>query len=161
MVGGVRRCGLGLAMALALLLTALVVVASGGMEMRQKLPAGSGNDDHHTVVLSRLSNVIDPQGSWPLRADAFVVKRCGGVAAPLPCYTSIQAALNAAPAPQEAEEVEDKYVVHVLAGVYDETVNITRRNVMLVGDGVSATVITGNKSNATGVLVNMTATMSE
>ena len=89
MVGGVRRCGLGLAMAVALLLAALVVVASSGAEMRQKLPTGSGNDVDHTAVLSRLSNVIDPSGSWPPRADAIMVKRCGGVAAPLPCYTSI------------------------------------------------------------------------
>jgi pectin methylesterase-like acyl-CoA thioesterase len=89
-----------------------------------------------------------------------MVKPCGGVAAPPPCYTSIQVALNAAPVSQEAEEVEDKYVVHVLAGVYDETVNITRRNVMLIGDGVGATVITGNKSNATGTPKNITATMS-
>jgi len=63
MVGDVRRCGLGLAMAVALLLAALVVVASGGAEMRQKLPAGSGNDDDHEAVLSRLSNVIDPPRS--------------------------------------------------------------------------------------------------
>ena len=96
-----------------------------------------------------------------MHADAVVVKRCDGIAAPPPCYTSIQAALNAAPAPQEAEEVEDKYVVHVLAGVYDETVNITRRNVMLIGDGVGATIIIGNKSNATDVTMNMTATVSE
>ena len=86
-----------------------------------------------------------------------MVKWCGGVAAPPPCYTSIQAALD--DAPQEAEE--DKYIVHVLSGVYDETVNITRRNVMLISDGVSATVIIGNKSNATGVPMNMTATVSE
>ena len=90
-----------------------------------------------------------------------MVKPCGGVAAPPPCYTSIQVALNAAPVPQEAEEVEDKYVVHVLASVYDVTINITRRNVMLIGDGVVATSITGNKSNATGVPMNMTATVSE
>jgi pectinesterase len=93
--------------------------------------------------------------------DAVVVKRCGGVAAPPPCYTSIQATLNAASTPQEVEEVEDKYVVHVLAGVYDETVNITRRNMMLIGDGVGATVITGNKSNATGIPMTMTATVNE
>jgi pectin methylesterase-like acyl-CoA thioesterase len=127
----------------------------------KELPAGSGNDDDHASVLSRLSNVIDPSGSWPPRADAVAVKRFGSVAAPPPCYTSIQAALNAAPAPLEAEEVEDKYVVHVLASVYDKTVNITRRNVMLIGDGVGATVITGNKSNATGVPMNMTVTVSE
>ena len=90
-----------------------------------------------------------------------MVKPCGGVAAPPPCYTSIQAALSAALAPQEDEEVEDKYVVHVLASVYDETVNITRRNVMLIGDGVGATVIIGNKSNATGVPMNMTVIVSE
>jgi hypothetical protein len=103
MVGDVRRCGLGLAMVVALLLAALVVVASGGAETRQKLPTGSANDDDHAAVLSRLWKDIDPSGSWPPRADAVVVKRCGGVAAPPPCYTSIQAALNAAPARQEAE----------------------------------------------------------
>jgi pectin methylesterase-like acyl-CoA thioesterase len=63
MVGDVRRCGLGLAMAVALMLAALVVVESGGAETRQKLPAGSGNDDDHSTVLSRLSNIIDPLGS--------------------------------------------------------------------------------------------------
>jgi pectinesterase len=57
--------------------------------------------------------------------------------------------------------VEDKYVMHVLAGVYDETVNVTRRNVMLIGDGVGATIITGNKRNAIGIPMNMTATMIE
>ena len=51
--------------------------------------------------------------------------------------------------------------MHVLSSVYDETVNITRRNVMLISDGVSATVIIGNKSNATGVPMNMTTTVSE
>jgi hypothetical protein len=34
MVGDVRRCGLGPAMAVALMLVALVVVASGGAETR-------------------------------------------------------------------------------------------------------------------------------
>jgi pectinesterase len=57
--------------------------------------------------------------------------------------------------------VEDKYVVQVLTGVYDETVNITRRNMMLIGDGVGATVITGNKSNEIGVPMNMTTKVSE
>jgi hypothetical protein len=32
---------------------------------------------------------------------------------------------------------------------------------MLIGDGVGATFITGNKSNATGVPMNMTTTVSE
>jgi pectin methylesterase-like acyl-CoA thioesterase len=86
-----------------------------------------------------------------------VEKRCGGVASRPPCYTSIQAALD--DAPQEAEE--DKYIVHVLSSIYDETVNITRRNVMLIVDGDRATVIIGNKSNATGVPMNMTATVSK
>jgi hypothetical protein len=47
-------------MEVALMLAALVVVASGGAETRQKLPAGSGNDDDHSAILSRLSNIIDP-----------------------------------------------------------------------------------------------------
>ena len=86
-----------------------------------------------------------------------MVKRCGGVAAPPPWYTSIQAALD--DAPQEAEE--DKYIMHVFSCVYEETINITRRNVMLIGDGVGATIIIGNKSNATGVPMNMTVIVSE
>jgi pectin methylesterase-like acyl-CoA thioesterase len=153
----VRRCGLGLAMAAALMLAVLVVVASGSAETRQKLPAGSGNNDDHSAILSRLSNIIDQPGSWPVHADAVVVKRCGDVDAPPPCYTSIQAALD--DAPQEAEE--DKYIMHVFSCVYEETINITRRNVMLISDGVGATVIIGNKSNAIGVPMNMTMTVSE
>jgi pectin methylesterase-like acyl-CoA thioesterase len=153
----VRRCGLGLAMAVALMLAALVVIASGGTETGQKLPAGSGNDDDHSAVLSRLSNIIDLPGSWSAHVDVVVVKRCGGGAAPPPCYTSIQAALD--DAPQEAEE--DKYIVHVPSGIYNEIVSITRSNVMLIDDGVGATVIIGNKSNATGVPMNMTVTVSE
>jgi len=60
-------------MAVALMLAVLVVVASGSAETRQKLPAGSGNNDDHSAILSRLSNIIYPPGSWPAHADAVVV----------------------------------------------------------------------------------------
>jgi pectin methylesterase-like acyl-CoA thioesterase len=67
------------------------------------------------------------------------------------CY--IQAALD--DAPQEAEE--DKYIVHVLSGVYNETVNITRRNVMLISDGVGATCRRSETGGSLSRRVNVAA----
>ncbi|KAG4162920.1 hypothetical protein ERO13_D01G142800v2 [Gossypium hirsutum] len=42
-------------------------------------------------------------------------------------------------------------VIHVKAGVYNENVDIQRsaRNIMLIGDGIGATVVTGNKNAQT------------
>uniref|UniRef100_A0A0E0MDC8 pectinesterase n=1 Tax=Oryza punctata TaxID=4537 RepID=A0A0E0MDC8_ORYPU len=58
-------------------------------------------------------------------------------------FTTITEALGAAPA-------RGRYGIFVKAGVYEETVNISRHNVVLWGEGIGKTVITGSRSCAKG-----------
>ncbi|KAF2909900.1 hypothetical protein DAI22_11g061425 [Oryza sativa Japonica Group] len=54
-------------------------------------------------------------------------------------FTTITQALGAAPP-------RGRFGIFVKAGVYEETVNITRPNVVLWGEGIGKTVITGSRS---------------
>ncbi|ERN00053.1 hypothetical protein AMTRI_Chr13g118890 [Amborella trichopoda] len=56
-------------------------------------------------------------------------------------FRSVQEAVEAAPDLGNA-----RYVVHVVAGIYFENVEVRKRNVMLIGDGKDITVISGNRS---------------
>ncbi|KAL5995063.1 hypothetical protein ACLOJK_025121 [Asimina triloba] len=62
-------------------------------------------------------------------------------------YTTVGEAVAAAP-----EESMERYVIHVKRGVYMENVEVKKKkwNVMLVGDGMDATVISGNRSYVDG-----------
>jgi len=85
--------------------------------------------------------------TWPPRADAVVAKE-GGCGNDFACFTTIQQALKAAPDLVPCEK--QRYVVLVKSGVYEEPfIKITRKNVMLLGEGADRTVITGSKSNGT------------
>lgn len=88
-------------------------------------------------------------GSWPPAADAVVAQGGGGR------YITITDALRDAP------KGKRRYVIRVKQGVYNESLNITRKNVVLLGDGIGKTIITGEKSNATGTDMYMTATVSK
>ncbi|CAK8575098.1 unnamed protein product [Lathyrus sativus] len=55
-------------------------------------------------------------------------------------YTTVKAATDAAPSGS------GRYVIYVKAGVYNEQVEVKAKNVMLVGDGIGKTIITGSKS---------------
>lgn len=56
-------------------------------------------------------------------------------------YTNITAAVMAAP-----DNSIKRFIIHVKAGVYHEQVSIKKKkiNIMLIGDGMDSTVITGN-----------------
>lgn len=62
-------------------------------------------------------------------------------------YTTITDAINAAP-----NKSADTYVIYATAGVYQENIEVpkSKTNIMLVGDGIDATVITGNRSVVDG-----------
>uniref|UniRef100_A0A0D6QUC5 Pectinesterase n=1 Tax=Araucaria cunninghamii TaxID=56994 RepID=A0A0D6QUC5_ARACU len=62
-------------------------------------------------------------------------------------YTMITEAISAAP-----NKSADRYVIHIKAGVYEEYVEIPKykTNIMLIGDGMDVTVITGNRSVVDG-----------
>lgn len=65
-------------------------------------------------------------------------------------YTSINDAVNAAP--NNTVSSNGFFVIHVVAGLYEEYVSIPKNNkyLMMIGDGINQTIITGNRSVAGG-----------
>ncbi|KAM6590581.1 hypothetical protein CsatA_013186 [Cannabis sativa] len=57
------------------------------------------------------------------------------------CYKTVQEAVNAAPS-----EGNKRFVIRIMAGVYEETVRVPleKKNVVFLGDGIGKTVITGS-----------------
>ncbi|XP_061363160.1 pectinesterase 2-like [Gastrolobium bilobum] len=70
-------------------------------------------------------------------------------------YTTVSAAINAAPLSSSG-----RYVIHVKAGIYNEQVEIKAKNIMLVGDGIGKTIITGSKSVGGGTTTFRSATVA-
>lgn len=131
---------------MALLLLLLLGVSSSGT---QQLPGSCSG--------ARLPGGVPAAGTWPPRADAVVTKE-GGCGGGVGCFSTIQGALDAAPKLVPCEK--QRYVVLVKSGVYEERfVNVTRKNVMLLGEGAGRTVITGSKSNATRTPMDQSATV--
>ncbi|XP_061363136.1 pectinesterase 2-like [Gastrolobium bilobum] len=69
-------------------------------------------------------------------------------------YTTVSAAINAAP-----QSSSGRYVIYVKAGIYNEQVEIKAKNIMLVGDGIGNTIITGSKSVGGGTTTISSATV--
>lgn len=55
---------------------------------------------------------------------------------------------------------QGRYIIHVKAGIYKEyvTVDQSKKNILLYGDGPNRTIITGNKSFTEGIQMPLTAT---
>ncbi|KAF2285109.1 hypothetical protein GH714_037917 [Hevea brasiliensis] len=73
-------------------------------------------------------------------------------------FKTIAAALAAMP-----EKYEGRYVIYVKAGIYEETVTVTKKmvNVTIYGDGSQKSIVTGSKNFADGVQTFRTATFGE
>ncbi|GJN16081.1 hypothetical protein PR202_gb03031 [Eleusine coracana subsp. coracana] len=73
-------------------------------------------------------------------------------------FTTVSAAVDAAPAESAA-----RWVIYVKRGVYKETVDVKKKkwNLMLVGDGAGATVITGHRNYVDGYTTYRSATVGE
>lgn len=54
--------------------------------------------------------------------------------------------VNEAIAAARAGTVNEKFVILVRAGTYQENVDISVNNIMLLGDGIGRTIITGSRS---------------
>lgn len=73
-------------------------------------------------------------------------------------YTTVEAAVEASPT-----ESGRRYVIYVKKGVYRENVEIKKGkwNLMLIGDGMGQTVISGNRSFVDGWTTYRSATLGE
>lgn len=85
------------------------------------------------------------------KADLVVAKDGSGQ------YTSIQQAVNAA---AKLPRRNNRVVIYVKAGVYRENVVIKKaiKNVMVIGDGIDSTIVTGNKNVKDGTTTFRSAT---
>ncbi|KAL6010500.1 hypothetical protein ACLOJK_000933 [Asimina triloba] len=72
-------------------------------------------------------------------------------------FNTINAALNAMP-----KKYTGRYVIYIKEGIYEETVNITKKmtNVTMYGDGSRKTIVTGSKNYIDGVRTYHTATVA-
>ncbi|XP_020091999.1 pectinesterase-like [Ananas comosus] len=87
-----------------------------------------------------------------IQADVIVAKDGSGK------FATVQEAVDAARDGRKSA----RYVIYVKKGVYKENVNIgkTKKNVMIVGDGKSATVITGSRNVIDGSTTFNSATLA-
>uniref|UniRef100_A0A0E0C2H3 Pectinesterase n=1 Tax=Oryza meridionalis TaxID=40149 RepID=A0A0E0C2H3_9ORYZ len=92
-----------------------------------------------------------PVGPGGMPVDAMVAKDGSGN------YTTVSAAVDAAPT-----ESASRYVIYVKKGVYKETVDIKKKkwNLMLVGDGMGVTVISGHRNYVDGYTTFRSATVA-
>jgi len=93
-----------------------------------------------------------PVGPGGLPVDAVVAQDGSGN------FTTVSAAVEAAPAESAA-----RFVIYVRKGVYREAVEVGKKkwNLMLVGDGMGATVISGDRNYVDGYTTYRSATVGE
>ncbi|RLN04870.1 pectinesterase-like [Panicum miliaceum] len=92
-----------------------------------------------------------PVGPGGLPVDAVVAQDGSGN------FTTVSAAVEAAPSESAA-----RFVIYVKRGVYRETVDVKKKkwNLVLVGDGMGATVISGHRSYVDGYTTYRSATVA-
>lgn len=76
-------------------------------------------------------------------------------------FTTINEAVMAAP--NNTGTNNGYHVIYVVAGVYNEYVSVakTKQNLMIVGDGINRTIITGNRSVVDGWTTFQSATFGK
>lgn len=110
--------------------------------------------DSDQVVTSDGDRKLLQNNVWASKANVVVSKDGSG------WFSSIQEAIDYATGNRVGKK---RVIVYVKKGVYEENVliNRTMNKVMLVGDGVRNTVITGNRSSSAGFTTYSTATFGK
>ncbi|XP_039046024.1 pectinesterase 2-like [Hibiscus syriacus] len=95
-------------------------------------------DGFPTWVKHGDSKLLQSSSSLASQADIVVAQDGSGI------YKTINEAISAA----SSQSGSGRYVIYVKAGTYSENVEIGSdlKNIMMVGDGMGKTIITGNKS---------------
>jgi pectinesterase len=101
------------------------------------------------ITEGRRRLLVAPPGD--IKADIVVAKDGTGK------YKTLTEAINEVP-----KKNNNTFVIYVKAGIYDEHViiNKTMNNIVLIGDGPTATKITGNRNFVDGIPTFKTATVS-
>lgn len=111
------------------------------------------NGTFNYIIILCLDNRKLLQKSAPkIKVNAVVAKDGSGK------YKSIKAALKAAP-----EKSKKRYVIYVKKGIYKENVRIekTKWNIMIIGDGKDATIVSGNRNFIDGTPTFKSATFGK
>ncbi|KAL2943826.1 Pectinesterase 2.1 [Bienertia sinuspersici] len=106
--------------------------------------------DYPSWVRSHDKKLLEVSGSETV-ADVVVAKDGSGN------FTTVAEAVASAP-----DKGKQRYVIYVKEGVYEENVEVgkKKKNVMIVGDGMNLTVITGNENVVDGNTTFRSATLA-
>ncbi|XP_013584901.1 PREDICTED: probable pectinesterase/pectinesterase inhibitor 20 [Brassica oleracea var. oleracea] len=109
-------------------------------------------------VLGRKLLQSSPGGNGGLKVAKTVVVNPNGINGD--AYKTINDAIAAAPTKAESEN--GYFVIYVVAGVYEEYVTVpsNKSYVMIVGDGIDKTIITGNRNVVDGSTTFASATLA-
>ncbi|XP_074358742.1 pectinesterase-like [Apium graveolens] len=113
--------------------------------------------DKNKAILQRIGrrHLLQDDSDYIVVSNIVVVSQDG-----TGDFTTIKGALTLAPNKTVASD--GYFVIYVTAGVYEEYVSIPKNNkyIMMIGDGINQTVITGNHSTADGFTTFNTATFA-
>ncbi|CAM0883278.1 unnamed protein product [Alopecurus aequalis] len=139
----------------------LMSLASASLAVLNAVGSGAAANNDHRDVLGEVVDRFPPwvpardstllEGARAVQADAVVAKDGSGK------YTTVQEAVDAAP-----DGGKSRYVIYVKKGVYKENVEVgkKKRELMIVGDGMNATVITGSRNVVDGSTTFNSATLA-
>ncbi|KAM3351955.1 hypothetical protein ACQJBY_023686 [Aegilops geniculata] len=125
-------------------------LASASLAVLNAVGSGSAAADVLAEVVDELPSWVPSadrallEGARAVQADVVVAKDGSGR------YKTVQAAVDAAP-----DRGKRRYVIYVKKGVYKK-----KRELMIVGDGMDATVITGSRNVVDGATTFNSATLA-
>ncbi|XP_055805487.1 probable pectinesterase/pectinesterase inhibitor 46 [Solanum dulcamara] len=127
------------------------ITSLGAIGKRRRL-MGFGDDNEYPSWLSSSNDRKLLHKSAPkIKVNVVVAKDGSGK------YKTIKAALKAAP-----EKSKKRFVIYVKKGVYKENVRVekTKWNIMIIGDGKDATIVSGNRNFIDGTPTFQSATFA-
>ncbi|GLJ09554.1 hypothetical protein SUGI_0111720 [Cryptomeria japonica] len=147
----VQRVSRSISAALAMFMAIVKKVGVNSAHNRRLLFAENGETGDFPAWLSSSDRRLLQVSPSDVQADAVVAQDGSRN------YTTIADAVNAVP-----EKSKQRYVIYVTAGVYYENIEISKKkkNLMLIGDGIDSTIITGNKSVVDGSTTFRSATFA-
>ncbi|KAK1366669.1 Pectinesterase [Heracleum sosnowskyi] len=127
------------------------LAVNGALPTDEKQQESDKNEDYPTWVTRKDRKLLQIKTSWAKRANVIVAKDGSGK------FKSIQSAINYA---AKVKEGNGRYIIYVKRGVYRENIAIpnTLSKIMLVGQGLRYTIITGSRSVVAGFTTYSSAT---